>query len=79
MNVAQAPAGVPSDPAHTSPAGQGGPLDSFSQPTLTIPDREQHERTVHGTVSRTAKPARTAALTANPNRTKAPTRQEVNR
>ncbi len=81
MNTAQAPAGVPSDPAHTSPAGQGGPLNSFSQPALTIPDREQHERTVHDTVSRTAKPAQPAksALTANPNRTKAPTRQEVNR
>jgi hypothetical protein len=44
-------------------------------------DRAQGERTVHDNVSRTAKPAHTArtVLTANPNRTKAPTRQEVNR
>lgn len=72
---AHAPAGVPSAPAHTPPTAQGGPLDSFSQAAPTIPDRARRERTVHDNVSRTVK----TVLTANPNRTKAPIRQEVNR
>ncbi len=86
-SVEHAPAGVPSEPAHTSPARQGGPLVPFSQPAPTVPNGERRERTVHDGGSRTAKsayPVKTV-LTANPNRTKAParaktpTRQEVDR
>ena len=75
MNAEQAYAGVPSSGEHTPPTGQGGPQDSFSQPALTISVGQRRERTVHASASLMAK----TVLTANPNRTKAPTRQEVNR
>ncbi|PWK82016.1 hypothetical protein C8D88_115132 [Lentzea atacamensis] len=75
MNAAQAPAGVPSPNAHTPPTGQGGPLIPFSQPAPTVPGRARRERTVHNSGSRTAE----SILTANPNRTKAPARQELDR
>lgn len=75
MNTAHAPAGVPSPSAHTPPTRQGGPLVPFSQPTPTNPAGARRERTVHDGLSRTAK----TGLTANPNRTRAVTRQEVNR
>jgi len=70
-----ASAGVPSESAQTPPARQGGPLVPFSQTTPTVPDGKRRERTVHAAVPRPAK----TTLTANPNRTKAPPRQEVNR
>lgn len=76
-----APAGVPSASAHTPPTAQGGPLVPFSQATPTTSGQARGERTVHDNVSRTVKSGHMAksVLTANPNRTKAPIRQEVNR
>jgi hypothetical protein len=67
---AQAEAEVPSSSEQTLLAGVGGPLDSII-PAGT--DSSGAEKKAPAQVSRTAKP------TANPNRTKAPTRQEVNR
>jgi hypothetical protein len=75
VTAEQALAGVPSPSEHTPPTGQGGPQDSFSQPAPTVSAGQRRERTVHASASLTAK----TVLTANPNRTKAPTRQEVNR
>lgn len=60
MSPTHAPAGVPRLDGHTSPIRQGGPLISFSQPTLTIPGRARRERAAHSTVSRTAESTRTA-------------------
>lgn len=69
---AQAEAEVPSPSERTLLAGSGGPLD------LIIPagtDSFGAEQPPPAAVSPTVK----TVLTANPNRTKAPTRQEVDR
>lgn len=65
--LAQAGAGVPSSSERTSLTGEGGPLDSI------IPAGTDNFGPADAT------PAVEAVLTANPNRTKAPNRQEVNR
>ncbi|MFC3894675.1 hypothetical protein ACFOWZ_24605 [Lentzea rhizosphaerae] len=61
--LAQAEAEVPSSSEQTSLTGQGGPLDSI----------------VPAGTDNSGAPAMKPVLTANPNRTKAPIRQEVNR
>jgi hypothetical protein len=69
MAAASATAGAPNLTALELLAEAG--LDVAGE----IVDEQDEERTVHDSASRTAK----SALTANPNRTKAPTRQEVDR
>lgn len=69
---AQAEAEVPSSSEQTLLAGVGGPLDSIIPAGTDNSGPAEH---APASVSPTAK----TVLTANPNRTKAPARQEVNR
>ena len=74
----QAEAEVPSSSEHTLLTAEGGPLDSII-PAGT--DSSGAEQPAPALVSPSVKsvPTGKTVLTANPNRTKAPTRQEVNR
>jgi hypothetical protein len=69
---AQAEAEVPSSSEQRLLAGEGGPLDSIVPVGTDSSGPAEH---APARVSPTVKPV----LTANPNRTKAPARQEVNR
>ena len=67
---AQAEAEVPSSSERTLLAGEGGPLDSIIPVGTDSSGAEQPPAAVVSPVVKTV-------LTANPNRTKAPIRQEV--
>jgi hypothetical protein len=66
---AQAEAEVPSSSERTPPAGSGGPLNSIIPAGTDSFGAEQRPEAVSPVVK--------TLLTANPNRTKAPIRQEV--